>query len=153
MNVAAARMLRPDRPTYRPRSRLPPAASHAAQDDTVDRRDVGGIDRIVAVDVACVEKSGVTIEDETVNSCYIGSIDRVVVVDVAHNSCFFLVRIQAHIHCLPFIVGVEPGVEQCNVEISILLSVPSPVYMHESVLVITVDNKIMSAKEALKHKA
>ncbi len=122
MNVAAARMLRPDRPTYRPRSRLPPAASHAAQDDTVNRRDVGGIDRIVAV-------------------------------DVAHNSCFFLVRIQAHIHCLPFIVGVEPGVEQCNVEISILLSVPSPVYMHESVLVITVDNKIMSAKEALKHKA
>lgn len=107
---------------------------------------VGCIDRAVAIHVTSVKMSHVAVEEVVVECRHIGGTHCTIAVNIAHDCDVLLVGIQAHIHCLPVIVGVQSWIKHCNIEKSILLPMPAPVNVHQAVFVIAVDDEIVPTK-------
>ena len=91
--------------------------------------------------------SGIACQEEVNEVGDIVDTKLAIIIDIAWE--VFTIGIEPHVHRLPVIIGVLEHVEQGNVKIAIFYSIPSPVDMDKSILVITVNDEIMPSYDSL----
>ena len=104
-------------------------------------------DAAVGIHVGLIVASGISCQEEVNEVSDIVDAHLAVIIDIAWE--VFTIGIEPHVHRLPVIIGVLEHVEQGNVKIAIFYSIPSPVDMDKSILVITVNDEIMPSYDSL----
>lgn len=103
-------------------------------------------DTAVGIHVGLIVASGITCQEEVNEVGDIVDTKLAIIIDIAWE--MFTVGIEPHVHRLPVIIGVLEHVEQSDIKVTVFYSIPSPVDMDKSILIITVDDEIVPRNDS-----
>lgn len=90
--------------------------------------------------------SGIACQEEVNEVGDIVDTKLAIIIDIAWE--VFTIGIEPHVHRLPVIIGVLEHVEQSDIKVTVFYSIPSPVDMDKSILIITVDDEIVPRNDS-----
>ena len=104
-------------------------------------------DAAVGIHVGLIVASGIACQEEVNEVGDVVDTELAIIINIAWE--IFTIGIEPHVHRLPVIIGVLEHVEQSYIKVTVFHSIPSPVNMDKSILVITVDDEIMPRYDSL----
>lgn len=104
-------------------------------------------DAAIGIHVGIIVASGIACQEDVNEVGDVVDTELAIIINIAWE--MFTIGIEPHVHRLPVIIGVLEHIEQGDIKVTVFHSIPSPVDMDKSILVITVDDEIMPRDDSL----